>query len=108
MHYIPDRGDIVWLAFDPQAGHEQTGRRPAIVVSPAAYNRKVGLALFCPITTRKNGYPFEVALPESKAMIGVVLFDQIRDLDWKARRAEFVYIQQMPLLSPRAGRNQRP
>lgn len=103
MHYIPDRGDIVWLAFDLQAGHEQTGRRPAIVVSPAAYNRKVGLALFCPITTRKHGYPFEVALPESTAMIGVVLSDQIRDLDWKARRAEFVYIQQMPLLSPRVG-----
>lgn len=91
MDYIPDRGDIVWLAFDLQAGHEQTGRRPAIVVSPAAYNRKVGLALFCPITTRKHGYPFEVALPESTAMIGVVLSDQIRDLDWKARRAEFVY-----------------
>lgn len=91
MVYIPDRGDIVWLTFDPQAGHERTGRRPAIVVSPAAYNRKVGLALFCPITSRKKGYPFEVALPESTAITGVVLSDQIRNLDWKARRAEFVY-----------------
>jgi mRNA interferase MazF len=88
--YVPDRGDVVRLTFDPQAGHEQMGRRPAVILSPKAYNARVGLALFCPITTKVKGYPFEVALPENLAVSGVVLADQVKSLDWVARRAEFV------------------
>ena len=86
--YVPDRGDIVWIALHPQARHEQTGRRPALVVSPRAYNRKAGLGLFCPVTSRAKGYPFEVTLPEGMAVSGVVLADQVKSLDWRARRAE--------------------
>ena len=86
--YVPDRGDVVWIALNPQAGHEQAGRRPAVVVSPRAYNRKVGLGLFCPITSRAKGYPFEVTLPAELAVQGVVLADQVKSLDWRARRAE--------------------
>ncbi len=88
--WIPDRGDVVWLTFDPQAGHEQAGRRPAIVLSPAAYNGKVGLAVCCPITGRTKGYPFEVVLPTGFPVSGVVLSDQVKSLDWRARRAEVV------------------
>ncbi|MBI5485282.1 MAG: endoribonuclease MazF [Deltaproteobacteria bacterium] len=88
--YIPERGDIVWLTFTPQAGHEQAGRRPALVLSPRAYNGKVGLAIFCPITSQVKGYPFEVAVPQGREISGVVLSDQIKSLDWKARQAEFV------------------
>ena len=84
----PDRGDIVWIDLDPQAGHEQAGRRPALVLSPKTYNSRVGLALFCPITTRAKGYPFEVGLPDRFAISGVVLSDQVKSLDWRARRAE--------------------
>ena len=87
---VPDRGDLVWLDFGPQAGHEQSGRRPALVLSPAAYNAKVGLALCCPITSQVKGYPFEVPVPEGAAIAGVVLADQVRSLDWRARRAEVV------------------
>lgn len=87
--YIPERGDIVWLQFDPQAGHEQDGRRPALVVSPQPYNAKVGLALMCPVTSKSKGYPFEVVLPANLKVSGVVLADQIKSLDWQARRAEF-------------------
>ncbi len=86
----PDRGDVVWLTFNPQAGHEQAGRRPAVVLSPAAYNAKVGLALLCPITTKVKGYPFEVALPAGFPVRGVILADQVRSLDWRARGAAFV------------------
>jgi mRNA interferase MazF len=85
--YVPERGDIVWLQFDPQAGHEQAGHRPAFVVSPRAYNRKVGLALFCPITSRPKGYPFEVPLPNEGKTRGAILSDQLKSLDWKARKA---------------------
>ncbi len=85
--YVPERGDIVWLQFDPQAGHEQAGHRPAFVVSPRAYNKKVGLALFCPITSRAKGYPFEVPLPEECKARGSILSDQLKSLDWKARKA---------------------
>lgn len=85
---IPDRGDIVWLSFTPQAGHEQAGRRPAVVLSPAAYNGKVGLAVLCPITSRAKGYPFEVRIPEGLPVGGVVLSDQVKSLDWRARQAE--------------------
>jgi mRNA interferase MazF len=89
MSYVPRRGDIVWLSFDPQAGHEQAGRRPAFVLSPENYNRKTGLFLACPITSRVKGYPFEVALPDGLAVSGVILVDQIKSLDWKVRKAEF-------------------
>ncbi len=86
--YVPQRGDIVRLRFNPQAGHEQSGRCPALVVSPGSYNRKVGLALFCPITSRVKGYPFEVVLPEGRGVSGAVLSDQIKSLDWRARDAK--------------------
>lgn len=86
--YIPSRGDIVWISFNPQAGHEQAGRRPGIVLSPKRYNRKAGLALICPITSQVKGYPFEVQLPEGLPAQGVVLSDQMRSLDWRARNAE--------------------
>ena len=85
--YVPDRGDIVWLQFNPQAGQKQAGRRPAFVVSPRAYNRKVGLALFCPVTSSVKGYPFEVALPEEGKVQGAILADQLKSLDWRARKA---------------------
>ena len=88
-HYVPRRGDVVWLSFTPHAGHEQAGRRPAVVLSPSAYNRKVGLALFCPITSRTKGYPFEVEVPAGLTISGVVMADQLKSLDWRARRAEF-------------------
>jgi len=85
----PDRGDVVWIDFDPQAGHEQGGRRPALIVSPRSYNRKVGLALLCPITSQSKGYPFETPLPKGLKVTGVVLADQVKSVDWHARRAEF-------------------
>ncbi len=85
---VPDRGDVVWITLVPHAGHEQVGRRPAVVLSPAAYNGKVGLALMCPITSRIKGYPFEVVLPVGLPVTGVVLSDQVKSLDWRARRAE--------------------
>ncbi len=90
MAYIPNSGDIVWITFNPQAGHEQAGRRPALVLSPAAYNRKVGLAILCPITSQIKGYPFEVIIPDGLKISGAILSDQVKSLDWKARQAEFV------------------
>jgi mRNA interferase MazF len=87
--YVPERGDIVWLSFDPRAGHEQAGRRPAVTLSPATYNSKTGLAIFCPVTSQVKGYPFEVALPEVFNIAGVCLADQVKCLDWVERRAEF-------------------
>jgi mRNA interferase MazF len=89
MNYIPDKGHIVWLTFDPQAGHEQTGRRPALVLSPKEYNIKTCLAIMCPITTAIKEYPFEVLLPDKLPVKGVILSDQIKNLDWKVREAEF-------------------
>ena len=89
MSYIPRRGDVVWLSFDPQAGHEQAGRRPAFVLSPESYNRRTGLFLACPVTSKVKGYPFEVPLPDGLAVGGVILSDQIKSLDWKARKAEY-------------------
>jgi mRNA interferase MazF len=85
--YVPARGDAIWITLDPQSGHEQKGRRPALVLSPSAYNGRVGLALLCPITSRVKGYPFEVPLPEGLPLSGVVLADQVKSVDWKARRA---------------------
>jgi mRNA interferase MazF len=90
MAYVPDRGDAVWLDFNPQAGHEQAGRRPAIVLSPAAYNRKVGLAILCPITNQLKGYPFEVLIPDGFRVSGCVLSDQVKNLDWKSRKASLI------------------
>src|SRR5919108_3459794 len=87
MTRVPDRGDAVWITLNPQAGHEQAGRRPALVLSPSAYNGKVGLALLCPITNQVKGYPFEVRLPPGLAVTGVVLADQVKSLDWRARNA---------------------
>ena len=89
MAYVPERGDVVWLTFDPQAGHEQAARRPAVVISPGEYNGKVGLAIFCPVTSQTKGYPFEVWLPSGLDVEGVVLSDQVKSLDWRARTARF-------------------
>jgi mRNA interferase MazF len=89
MTYVPARGDIVWLTINPQAGSEQAGRRPAIVLSPSTYNGKVGLAIFCPITSQIKGYPFEVALPKDLPVTGVVLSDQVKSLDWRSRNTQF-------------------
>jgi mRNA interferase MazF len=85
--YCPERGDVVWLEFMPQLGHEQSGRRPALTLSPASYNRKVGLAIFCPITNQVKGYPFEVLIPKGLKTSGAILSDQVKSLDWKARNA---------------------
>jgi len=90
MAYIPNQGDIVWLTFNPQAGHEQAGRRPAAVLSPSAYNSKVGLGIFCPITNQIKGYPFEALIPDGLPISGAILSDQVKCLDWKARQAAFV------------------
>lgn len=87
--YCPKRGDVVWLSFAPQVGHEQAGRRPALTLSPVSYNRKVGLAIFCPITTQVKGYPFEIHIPSGSKASGVVLSDQVKSLDWHARSAQF-------------------
>lgn len=91
---VPERGDAIWLTFDPQAGREQAGReqagrRPAVVLSPHAYNAKTGLAIVCPVTSRVKGYPFEAILPPGLPLQGAVLCDHARNLDWRARKAEF-------------------
>ena len=85
--YVPDRGDIVWLQFNPQAGHEQAGHRPALVLSPASYNRRSGLMLCCPISSQRKGYPFEVVIDVDTDRESVVLADQVKSLDWKVRKA---------------------
>ena len=90
MAYIPERGDIVWVNFNPQAGHEQAGRRPALVLSPSAYNARVGLAIMCPITNQIKGYPFEVVIPAGVGVSGAVLSDQVKSLDWRSRNAELI------------------
>ena len=87
--YVPDAGDLVWLTFDPQAGHEQRGRRPALILSPRLYNAKARLALACPITSQVKGYPFEVKLPAAGTITGVVLADHVRNVDWTARHVVF-------------------
>ncbi|NLL85523.1 MAG: endoribonuclease MazF [Syntrophomonadaceae bacterium] len=87
--YIPKRGDIIWLEFNPQAGHEQAGKRPALVISPEAYNHKTSLFLVCPITSQVKGYPFEVKIPSELQVQGVILSDQVKSLDWQARNAQF-------------------
>lgn len=90
MAYVPEQGHAIWFTFDPQAGHEQAGRRPAVVLSPAAYNRKTGLVLVCPVTSHAKGYPFEVSLPPGLPISGVVLADQVKSADWRARQAAFI------------------
>jgi mRNA interferase MazF len=95
--YVPARGDFVWLEFSPQAGHEQAGHRPAFVISPEPYNRKTGLALLCPVTNKIKGYPFEVVVPPGLKVKGVILSDQIKSLDWTARRAAFLAKAPPPL-----------
>jgi len=88
--YVPQRGDAVWIALNPQAGHEQAGRRPALILSPQAYNGKVGLAILCPITAQIKGYPFEVLIPPGLPITGAILADQVKNLDWRARKAELI------------------
>ena len=86
--FVPDAGDLFWHTFDPQAGHEQAGRRPALVLSPKVYNQKAGLALVCPVTSQIKGYPFEVPVPAGCGVKGVILADHVKSVDWKARQAE--------------------
>jgi len=88
--YVPKRGDVVRIDLNPQAGHEQSGRRPAVVLSPQPYNKKVGLALLCPITNQIKGYPFEIIIPANLSVTGVILSDQVKSLDWRTRNAEFI------------------
>jgi mRNA interferase MazF len=92
MAYVPGQGHAIWLTFDPQAGHGQAGRRPAVVLTPDSYNRKVGLLLACPVTTQVNGYPFEVVLPQGLSVSGVALSDQVKSADWRARQASFICV----------------
>ena len=87
--YVPDAGDLVWLTFDLQAGHEQRGRRPALILSPRLYNAKARLAIACPVTSQIKGYPFEVPLPAGGAIAGAVLADHVKNVDWEARRIAF-------------------
>ncbi len=88
--YVPQRGDVVWITLNPQAGHEQAGRRPAMVLSPATYNGKVGLAILCPLTNQIKGYPFEVLIPPGLSITGAILADQVKNLDWRARNVELI------------------
>ena len=88
--YIPRCGDVVWITLNPQAGHEEAGRRPAVVISPQSYNGKVGLAIFCPVTSQIKGYPFEVLIPAGLPAAGAILSDQVKSLDWRARNAELI------------------
>ncbi|MFC2170632.1 endoribonuclease MazF [Calditrichota bacterium] len=93
--FVPGRGDFIWLSFTPQAGHEQAGRRPALVLSPKEYNKRAGLALVCPVTSQIKEYPFEVLLSSKLRVSGVILADHVRSVDWRARNAEI--IQQAPI-----------
>jgi len=97
--YIPSRGDIVYLDFDPTKGHEQRGHRPAFVISPLSYNERSSLALFMPITKQQKGYPFEVILPDGLEIQGVILADQIKCLDWKARKVKFIEVAPEEVIS---------
>lgn len=92
MVFIPNRGDVIWISFDPQAGYEQSGRRPALVLSPASYNGRVGLALLCPITNKIKGYSFEVNIPSGLGLgvSGVILADQVKSMDWRTRNAQLI------------------
>ena len=96
--YVPERGDLVYVDFDPQAGSEQAGRRPALVLSPAEYNSRTGLAIMCPITSKIKRYPFEVEVPPGGKLSGVVLSDHVKNLDWRARKTAFVAKASVTLL----------
>ena len=97
--YVPRCGDVVWITLSPQAGHEEAGRRPAVVISPQSYNGKVGLAIFCPITGQIKGYPFEVLIPAGLPVAGAILSDQVKSLDWRARNAELICILPAQIIS---------
>ena len=88
--YVPQRGDVVWITLNPQSGHEQAGRRPAVVLSRGIYNEKVELAILCPVTNQIKGYPFEVLMPDGFPVSGVILADQIKSVDWRVRDAEWI------------------
>lgn len=88
--YVPHCGDVVWITLNPQAGHKQAGRRPAVVLSPENHNGKIGLAILCLITTQIKGYPFEVLIPAGLPVAGAILSDQVKSLDWRARNAELI------------------
>jgi mRNA interferase MazF len=88
--YVPRCGDVVWVTLNPQAGHEEAGRRPAVAISPQSYNSKVGLAIFCPVTSQIKGYPFEVLIPAGLPVAGAILSDQVKSSDWRARKAELI------------------
>lgn len=96
--YVPERGDVIWLNLNPQAGHEQAGHRPALVLSPQSYNRKTGLAVVCPLTTKIKGYPFEVPATINDRR-GVVLADHVKNVDWIARRAERIGVMNTELVA---------
>ena len=102
--YVPARGDLIWLQFSPQASHEQAGHRPAVVISPNSYNRRVGLTLCCPITSQVKGYPFEVLLPQGLGVEGAILSDQIKSLDWRARKARRIGTLPADLLQETVGK----
>jgi len=91
QRYTPDRGDFVWITLQPTAGHEQSGRRPALVLSPKSYNRKTGLCVLCPATRQKKGYAFEVEISNPDGTVSVILSDHLRNVDWRARRAELIH-----------------
>jgi mRNA interferase MazF len=88
--YCPKRGDVIWISLNPQAGHEQAGHRPALVLSPQSYNRKVGLVILCPLTSQVKGYPFEVSVPDGLKATGAILSDQVKSMDWRARKASLL------------------
>jgi len=90
MKFVPSRGDLIWITLNPQAGHEQSGRRPCLVISPKSYNSKVGMAVVVPVTNQIKGYPFEVVLPSNLKVTGAILSDQIKNLDWQVRLAELI------------------
>ncbi len=102
--YVPARGDLVWITLNPQAGHEQAGRRPAIVLSPSDYNAAVGLALFCPVTSRVKGYPWEVALPPGLPVTGVALSERVKSLDWRVRQVEPIAALPVPIMAEILGK----
>jgi mRNA interferase MazF len=97
-NWVPERGQAIWIDMDPQSGHEQSGRRPALVLSPGAYNRKVGLVVLCPITSHVKGYPFEVLIPENLKVAGAILSDQVKSLDWRARKSTLICVMPDPLV----------
>ena len=90
LSYVPECGDVVWITLNPQAGHEQAGRRPAVVLSPQNYNGRTGLAILCPVASQVKGYPFEVLLPAGLSVAGAILSDQVKSLDWRARNVELI------------------